>query len=581
MNYVLGINAYHGDAAACLVVDGHVIAAAEEERFNRVKHWAGFPVESIKYCLKYAGIDIDDINSIAINHDPKARLFSKFKYSLSSYTNFKLSLKKIAISKSKSGIRNDLKNHFPLLKAEIPIKYIEHHRAHLASAYFASNFKEAVCLSIDGFGDFASASWGVGTNENLRVEGDILFPDSLGIFYQSITQFLGFSNYGDEYKVMGLASYGSPELMDQMKKIVFLKSDGRYELNLKYFRHTSDEIQYKWQNCEPSIGSLFSDQLIELLGSPRKRDEKISQRHMDIAASCQKMYELALFNLLNHLQNKYKLTNLCLAGGCAMNSVANGRIYSNTKFKKIYIQPAGGDAGGAVGAAFSSLQPFLLKRGSSQMQHAYWGPEYSNEYVEHLIEINQSKLASFDCAVELLEDEKILQKIAKSISEGKVIGWFQNRMEWGPRALGNRSILGDPRRADMKDILNKKIKRRESFRPFAPSIMQDKAKYWFDISDDVPFMGQVSNIYEAKRAIIPAVTHVDGTGRLQTVSKDSNSKFYKLIEAFEVITGVPILLNTSFNENEPIVCSPDEALACFLRTNMDMLAIGNYLFSRA
>jgi len=580
MNYVLGLNAYHGDASACLVMDGQVIAAVEEERFNRIKHWAGFPAESIKYCLEYAGININDINSIAINHDPKARLFSKFKYSLSSYKSFKLALDKLVISKSKTGILNDLKNHFPSLKSDISIKYVEHHQAHLASSYFASSFKDAVCLSIDGFGDFASASWGVGINENLFIDGDILFPDSLGVFYQSITQFLGFPNYGDEYKVMGLASYGSPKLLDDMKKIVHLKPNGRYSLNLKYFLHTREKVPYKWENCEPSVGSLYSSQLIDLLGPPRKKDEKISQRHMDIAASCQKMYELALFNLLNHLQDKYKLTNLCLAGGCAMNSVANGRIYTNTKFKKIYIQPAGGDAGGAIGAAFSAIQSEVLKNGSSEMLHAYWGPDYNNEYVKNLIDINKAKITLLGCVVELLEDEDILKKTARLISEGNVIGWFQNRMEWGPRALGNRSILGDPRRTDMKDILNNKIKRRESFRPFAPSILQDKAVDWFDISDDVPFMGQVSNIYEAKRVLIPAVTHVDGTGRLQTVSADSNNKFYKLIKSFEDITGVPILLNTSFNENEPIVCTPDEALACFLRTNMDTLVMGNYLISR-
>jgi carbamoyltransferase len=580
-NYVLGINAYHGDSAACLIENGRIIAAVEEERFNRVKHWAGFPVESIKYCIEYAGITLNDIESVAINHNPKARLFKKIKYSFASYSNFRLALERFSISKKKTRIIDDFIKHFPYISSDLNIKYIEHHEAHIASTFYASNFEESVCLSIDGFGDFASASWGVGRKESIILDGDILFPHSLGIFYQAITQFLGFPKYGDEYKVMGLASYGNPVFMDEMNKIVLLRPDGEYRLDTKYFLHTKEKVAYKWSNCEPSVGKLYSDQLVTLLGSPRAKDETLTQMHKDIAASCQKMYELALFNLLNYLQDKYKLENLCLAGGCAMNSVANGRIYSNTNFKKIYVQAAGGDAGGALGAAFSGLQAQFLKNSATQMPHAYWGPGYDEEYVKKLIDKNISTLNSSGCKVTLFDDEEILIRVAELICNGQVVGWFQNRMEWGARALGNRSILGDPRREDMKDILNSKIKRRESFRPFAPSILQDKSSEWFEIYDEVPFMGQVAKIREAKRDLIPAVTHVDGTGRLQTVSPSTNPKFYKLIKRFEEITGVPIILNTSFNENEPIVCTPEEAMSCFLRTNMDVLVMGNYLISRA
>lgn len=579
-NYVLGINAYHGDSAACLLENGHVIAAVEEERFNRIKHWAGFPVKSIKYCLEYAGITLNDLESVAINHNPKVRILEKIKYSFSNYSQFSLALERISLLKKKNRIIDDFIANFPYVPSNLNIKFIEHHKAHIASTFYASSFEESVCLSIDGFGDFASASWGVGRNESILIERDILFPHSLGIFYQAITQFLGFPKYGDEYKVMGLASYGNPIFIEEMKKIVFLRSDGEYRLNTNFFLHTKERVAYSWNNCEPSVGRVYSDLLINLLGKPRENEETITQIHKDIAASCQKMYELALFNLLNHLYDKYKITNLCLAGGCAMNSVANGRIYSNTNFKKIYVQAAGGDAGGALGAAYSALKIQFLKNKATEMSHAYWGPAYDEDCIRNVINTNIASLNSANCSVALYEEVEILNRVAKLISNGQVVGWFQNRMEWGARALGNRSILGDPRRSDMKDILNSKIKRRESFRPFAPSVLYDKSSDWFEIFDDVPFMGQVANVWEDKRALIPAVTHVNGTGRLQTVSPNTNLKFYKLIECFEQITSVPIILNTSFNENEPIVCTPDQAMACFLRTNMDVLVMGNYLIAR-
>jgi carbamoyltransferase len=579
-NYILGINAYHGDASACLIGDGHLLAAAEEERFNRIKHWAGFPLESIKYCLEYAGIDISDINSIAVNHDPKSRFISKLRYGFLNFSASSLMVQKIKLKKKKSNLFNDLKSSFPNASTDLPIFYVEHHYSHLASAFYASNFSESICLSIDGFGDFASASWGLGDKNGINIDDEILFPHSLGIFYQAITQFLGFPNYGDEYKVMGLASYGSANLISSMEKVVKLIADGKFKLNTEFFLHDKKNVDYQWNNCEPKVGRLFSDRLVDMLGPPRISGEPITQYHKDIAASCQKMYENALFYLLNTLHDKYKISNLSLAGGCAMNSAANGRIYENTPFRKIYIQPAGGDAGGAIGAAFCALPKEDLAITNTSMPHAYWGPEFDSNYINELVKNRGNQLRSSGCQFEELEDASIFNKTAESISNGLVVGWFQGRMEWGPRALGNRSILGDPRREDMKDILNSKIKRRESFRPFAPSILLDKTQEWFEINDEVPFMGQVSKIKLDKRSLIPAVTHIDGTGRLQTVSFDVNAKFYKLIEKFELITGVPIVLNTSFNENEPIVCTPDQALDCFLRTNMDVLVLGNFYIYR-
>jgi len=582
MTLILGINAYHGDSSACLLVDGQLVAAVEEERFRRIKHWAGFPSESIKYCLGESGINISDIEHVAINSNPTANLFKKAAYTLYNRPDLKFIYNRILNTKKRTAIISELCDAFPDAKFKGRIHYIEHHLSHLSSCYYVSPFKKAITVSMDGFGDFASTAWGVGEGGGLSIDRRINFPHSLGIFYQALTQYLGFPNYGDEYKVMGLAPYGSMKYLNDMRDIVKLQEDGGFKLNLKYFRHHKEKIDYKWAGGTPIIGELFSNNLEQLLGPKRNIEMTLDQRHKDIARSVQAMYEEAFYHILNTLHRKYNINDLALAGGCAMNSVANGKIYRNTPFKRVYIQSAAGDAGGAIGAAYVVYNNVESEPDRYIMDHAYLGPHFSNNDILKVLNKRVSEFEKLGCTIKLIEDEeKLCQITAQNISDAKVVGWFQGRMEWGPRALGNRSILCDPRRPDIKDILNNKIKRRESFRPFAPSILRNAVQDWFEEDDDVPFMMKVFQIKKEKRNLIPAVTHVDGSGRLQTVYKETNQRYYKLIQYFNNITGIPIVLNTSFNENEPVVCKPDEAIDCFLRTKMDVLVIGDYYISRS
>jgi len=582
LSIVIGVNAYHGDSAACIVCDGKLVAAVEEERFNRVKHWAGFPVESIKYCLSEANISLSEVGHIAINTNPKANLFKKVVYTITNFAKFDLVLDRLKNRKKRLDIVSEINNAFPEQKFFGKVHYIEHHLSHIASSHLVSLFNESVSVSVDGFGDFSSSAWGVCKGNNINIKDRVLFPHSLGIFYQAMTQYLGFPNYGDEYKVMGLAPYGRPVYIDKLRKIVKVFPNGKFELNLDYFIHHQEKISYDWDGGSPVVGQLFARKAIKnLLGfPPRSKGDNLDQCHFDLAHSIQAMYEEAFFNLLNFAHKKYKIDNLTLSGGCAMNSVANGKVYRKTPFKNVYIQSAAGDAGGAIGSAFltsSKIDGF----NNFYMEHAYYGPEFNNDYHRKTIEENSLKFDKENCSIEYIDnDVELCNKTASAISEGKVIGWFQGRMEWGPRALGNRSILCDPRRDDMKDILNLKIKRRESFRPFAPSILREEVLNWFEEDDDVPFMMQVFQIRKEFREKIPAVTHVDGSGRLQTVSKNTNKRYHQLIASFKSITGVPILLNTSFNENEPVVCKPEEAIGTFLRTKMDILVLGNWIVRR-
>ena len=582
MTYVLGLNAYHGDSSACLLRDGALVAAAEEERFRRIKHWAGFPAESIRYCLAEAGIGLADVDVVAINQDARANLWKKLAYTALRRPDLSLILDRIRNKRERLGVADELARAFPVDNLRAEVRHIEHHLAHLGSAFLVSPFAEAVVVSVDGFGDFASAAWGLGRGDRIEGEDKVYFPHSLGIFYQALTQYLGFPDYGDEYKVMGLAPYGEPRFIEGMRRIVMLEGNGAFRLDLDYFRHHREKVDYGSENGEPRVGNLYSLRLVDLFGPARNKDEEITQRHKDIARSVQAMYEEAFFHLLNRLHARYKVDALALAGGCAMNSVANGKVYRNTPFKKIYAQAAAGDAGGAIGAAVVAWQQLGGGTGRFRMDHAYWGPEFSDNEISALLERHKDALAREGCTLRRIGDEdELVRDAAAAVARGLVVGWFQGRMEWGPRALGNRSILADPRRADMKDILNRKIKRRESFRPFAPSILREAVADWFECDDDVPFMTQVHPIRAEKRALVPAVTHVDGTGRLQTVHKDANPRYYRLIEAFAGLTGVPLLLNTSFNENEPVVCRPQEALDCFMRTRMDVLVLGDWLLQRS
>jgi len=580
MTTILGVNAFHGDAAACLVRDGEIVAAAEEERFRRIKHWAGFPREAIRYCLAAGGVGLAEIEHVAVNQDAKANLGKKLGFMLTKRPDLDMVLDRIRNKREREGIEAHLTRAFPGQKFAGQVHAVEHHLAHLSSAFHASPFPEAVAVSVDGFGDFASAAWGVGRGNGVEVEERVYFPHSLGIFYQALTQFLGFPRYGDEYKVMGLAPYGQPTYLGAMRRIVKLEEGGGFRLNLDCFRHHREKIEYEWDDGEPTIGPLYSAALGELLGAPRQDGDPLEQRHKDLARSLQGMYEEALFHLLNSLHERHAMDAVAIAGGCGNNSVANGKVTQKTPFRDVYVQAAAGDAGGALGAAWSVWHALGGAR-CGPMAHAYWGPAFDDGAVGMLLQSRREAIAAASCAVERIDDpNELCRRTAAAIADGQVIGWFQGRMEWGPRALGNRSILGDVRRADMKDILNVKIKRRESFRPFAPSVLRESVREWFEQEGDVPFMTQVYQIRPEKRALIPAVTHVDGSGRLQTVRRETNPLYYRLIEAFRDLTGVPMLLNTSFNENEPVVCRPDEALDCFLRTRMDALVLGTWVVSR-
>lgn len=581
--YILGVNAYHGDSSACLVKDGKLLTAVEEERFRRIKHWAGFPSQSIDYCLKAAEIPLNQVDYIAINSDSKAHLLKKMGYTLKTKPDLGFVIDRIKNRKQRGDIEGELAKAFPNSSFKGKVVPVEHHLAHMVSAHTVSPFKESVVVSVDGFGDFSSAAWGVGLGSRIDITNRVFFPHSLGIFYQAMTQYIGFPHYGDEYKVMGLAPYGKPTLLEQMREVVETCDEGTFKLNLDYFCHHQTGVDYGWAGGAPVVGQLFSDELEKLLGFPvRAKDQPMEDYHRDLAHSVQVMYEEAFFNLLQAAHTRHGIDTLTLAGGCAMNSVANGKVYRRSPFKKMYIQSAAGDAGGAIGAAFAVWYS-VNKEAKREfvMDHAYLGPEFNAFEIHKVLDAKSDELKSEGCSIERFEDEDTLCKqTAEAIAGGKVIGWFQGRMEWGPRALGNRSIVCDPRRTDMKDVLNLKIKRRESFRPFAPSILREKVIDWFEEEDDVPFMMQVFQIREEKQSQIPAVTHTDGSGRLQTVHKDTNPRYYRLISCFEELTGIPIILNTSFNENEPVVCTPEEALDCFLRTKMDVLVLGEFFVKR-
>ncbi len=579
MSKIIGLNAFHADAAACLLVDGELQSAAEEERFLRVKHWAGFPNESIKFCLSQNGLSISDIDYIAVNSDPSKNLTKKIAYGIKSAPGLSFLMDRVKASKKKNDISQFIAESFGTdFKGEII--QIEHHQCHLASGHLASPFEDSVSVSIDGLGDFVSTAWGTGEKHKVSMHGKIYFPHSLGIFYEALTHYLGFKNYGDEYKVMGLAPYGNKQYVKKMREVILLKENGMFELNLDYFSHHKGKVQHTWDGGMPTSDDCFGEAIEELLGPARNPNDSLTQNHMDIAYAIQQTYEDAFFHLLSFLYEEYRIDNLSLSGGCGNNSVANGKIYRNTPFKKAYIAASSGDAGGAIGSAFELASRLDEIKDNLTMKHAYWGPSFKKEEIEALLDERVKELSPDEFLItSSLNENELISVTAESISQGNVVGWFQGSMEWGPRALGNRSILGDPRRSDMKDILNLKIKRRESFRPFAPSILKEEVKNWFEEDDEVPFMMKVFQIKANKRELIPAVTHVDGSGRLQTVDHH-NKRYYKLIKAFQEITDVPILLNTSFNENEPVVCTPEEALNCFLRTKMDILVLGETLIKR-
>lgn len=560
---ILGLNAFHGDSSAVLLRDGELVCAAEEERFNRVKHWAGFPQGAVAACLSG-----ESPEHVAVSRDPSAQFWRKLARVVVRPQYWRRAADRgrnlLHVSRVAAALGGD---------HTAKVHFVEHHRAHLASAFFCSPFEEAAVVSIDGFGDFSSVMWGVGRGNKIEIRGAVRFPHSLGIFYTAFTQFLGFPKYGDEYKMMGLAAYGEPRFLKQVREVVSTKAD-QVRLNLDYFVHHSTGVDMTWDDCEPVLGTVYSSKMVEVFGEPRVPRGEVLRRHADLAASVQQVLEENYFDLLRYVQKRTGQRRLCLAGGVALNCVANGKIFEQTDFQDLWIQPAASDAGTSLGAALYVWHQALGKPRSFVMRHAYWGPEYSEGEIRNVLEANGAVYRK-------LSEEELIDRAAAELAEGRIVGWFHGRMEFGPRALGNRSILADPRRKDMKDILNRRIKHREPFRPFCPSILAEKSGEWFETGYCSPFMVVAYKIKRQRRDQIPAVTHADGTGRLQTVDKDVNPLYWKLIKRFEELTGVPVLLNTSFNENEPIVNTPEEALDCFLRTKMDVLVMGPFLLYKS
>ena len=568
---ILGVNAYHGDSSAAIIVDGKLVAAIEEERIRRIKHWAGFPSEAIKWCLSYAGVDMKDVDYVAVSRNPMAMMHKKL-------------LRVILNLKNPSFLKHRLKNNlkvnnikFELLRTldldpsslKAKIVYVGHHHAHIASGFFVSPFNDAALVSVDSFGDFASSMTGIGKGNRIHIIKRVEFPHSLGLFYTAMTHFLGFWKYGDEYKVMGLSANGKDKYRDQFNRIIKAKYDGSFELDTRYFLHVTKGVDMSWENIRPVIKRLFSPDMEKLLGPARKEGEEISGRFKDIAASTQQIYEESLFRILDDLHKRTGMDNLVLTGGCAQNSLANGKIYEKTNFKNVYIPPAAHDAGGAIGAAFYLWHHKLNKPRGFVMDTPFWGPSFGAEEIRAELEGRGIKYTELD-------DAELINRAAVDIADGRIVGWFQGRSEWGPRALGARSILADPRRKDMRDVLNLRIKKREDFRPFAPSILTEKTGEWFEDDRPVPFMEKVYKVRKDKMGSIPAVTNIDGTGRLQTVKRESNRRYYDLIKRFGDITGVPLVLNTSFNDNEPIVNTPADALDCFMKTRIDRLILENF-----
>ncbi len=573
---ILGINAYHPDASIALLRDGVPIWAAEEERFNRIKHVSGFPEGALRRCLEDCGIGPADLDAVAVSKNPRANLGRKVLFVLRHRPDWSLVRDRLGAFRRSSSFSRDFTAALGVSPDSLRARFVnvEHHRAHIASSFFLSGFERAAFLSIDGMGDFSSAVWGRGEGNRLDIAGRVFFPHSAGFLYTAATQFLGFMRFGDEYKVMGLAAYGEPEFLEEFRKMFILLPEGGFRLNLDYFTHHKGQAKVHWQGGAPEQDILFSELWSRVFGPQRKPGDELTDRDRNLAASLQAVLEEILFHNLNCLHRATGEENLALAGGVAFNSLANGKITARTPFKNIYIQPAAGDSGTALGAAAYVYHCLEGQPRTFTMDHAYLGPGFSEEQLE-------AALTGAGLPFRKLEEEELFRRTAEAVARGLVVGWFQGRMEYGPRALGNRSILADPRRKDMKDILNHRVKSRESFRPFAPSVLEEKAGEYFEMDCPAsPYMLKVFPVREEKRDLIPAITHRDGTARVQTVSKQSNPRYWAVIDEFGNQTGIPMVLNTSFNENEPIVCTPEEAVNCYLKTRIDVLVLGRCFLSK-
>ncbi len=556
--YVLGINCYYHDAAACLIKDGNLIAAAEEERFTREKHTKKFPVNAINFCLKQAGITINDVDHIGYSYNPWIRVKYAIPYIIKLLPkSLNLMISDVVNSEKNSlSIKNQIMKIYNIKEPKFQFHYLQHHLTHAASTFFVSEFKDSAILCVDACGEVFTTWYGYGQDNQLECIKQIKLPHSLGFVYSAVTEFVGFK-VNDEWKMMGLAPYGQPNYYNEFADIIKDKPNGEFRIDTRYF-----DFQY-------AKNPWYSKKFVELFGQPRIEDSPIEKKYEDISSSIQKRFEEIIINMANFLYQETGSKNLCLAGGCALNSVANGKILDETDFKNIYIQPAANDAGTSLGSSYLIYHQYLKQPRAYIMNHTYTGPSFTNEEIEQALIDNDL----------YYKDYKEIEKISASlIARGKILGWFQGKMEFGPRALGNRSILADPRRPEMKDLINSKVKYRESFRPFAPSILEEDTGIYFENTYPSPFMLLVYKVKEDKRETIPAVTHVDNTGRLQTVSKKVNPIYWNLINEFKKLTGISVILNTSFNiKGEPIVCTPQDAINTFLKTGIDYLAIGNFL----
>jgi carbamoyltransferase len=567
---ILGLNMFHADASAAIVQNGEVVFAIAEERLNRIKHYAGFPALAVQACLDAVGAKVSDIDHVAVGQDSEANLTKKVQYAVANPTKI---LNLIRLRKRKESIR-DVRSLLAKALAADPKAlrfqehHLEHHIAHIASAYYCSPWEKAAGFSYDGSGDFVSTMLARCEGNEIEVLDRVFLPHSLGSFYTMICEFIGYKKYGDEGKVMGLAPYGKDTYCEQISEVVAPKNGG-FELNLSYFMPLgSNQGMQIRDDGTVCLARHFSDRMKELFGEPTEPYSKIPQRDMDLAYAMQHRFEEVVFHLLNDLHKRVPVENLAMAGGCALNSVANGKLFTKTPFRRTWIQPAAGDEGLAIGAALHTYHSVLKQPRHYVMKNSYLGPEFSDACIE-------SALKKANLRYSKLERGPLLEAVAGQIAAGNIVGWFQGRVEWGPRALGNRSIVAHPGLLTMKDMLNARIKHREWFRPFAPSILADRQSEYFEHDQPSPFMLHVYKIRPEKRAQLCAVNHVDNTGRLQTVAREENPLYYELIQAFERKTGIPVILNTSFNENEPIVCAPQEAIDCFQRTRMDVLAIGS------
>jgi len=572
MKIILGINALHSDSSACIIKNGELVCALEEERLNRKKHTSQFPIMAINECLKISQVSIDSITDIAINGNPKSNLWQKIFFILKNI-NIKKNNQFYERFKSKNNLKNLICEKLNI-KSNIKFHHIEHHISHIASAYFPSNFNKTNALSIDGSGDFVSLVIAECDNQKIKITDKIYFPNSLGIFYQAMTQFIGFKNYGDEYKIMGLASYGKPIYFDKIKNNIFKDTINFFELNQKFFNHSNISFNYRNKFLEV-INDIYNEKLNYLFKDDIENADNLEIFKKNFASSTQKTFEFFFEKILNYISKKKFSNNLVYAGGCALNSSANNILISKKYFNNFYIPVAPGDNGGAIGAAL--LVNSKYNTNCKNTSNPYLGCSYNDTDIEQAINSKFKNFIKFQKFNNMLET---CEMASDMLSKGKVLGWFQEKMEFGPRALGNRSILADPRNPEMKNIINSKIKRRESFRPFAPSVLKEFQNEWFIGHYNNEYMSSVMVVKENKKNLIPAVVHYDGTSRAQTVTKNKNLIYYTLIKLFYQKTKVQILLNTSFNENEPMIMKPLEAIDCLVRTELDGLFINNYFIKK-